>query len=118
MTSSTRDWTGDTESPLLELFLTNRFSPVREILIPMLEPRDVLRLSQTRKDIRSVGKSLWDINFRLRPFFDDPLAFRSQMGTLHIPVFKELSSLTCIPHYSTFKCAQIRQLCASIPCPL
>lgn len=70
-------------SSLLKLFQPTQYVPMRDRLYKALDVRTIIRLAQTSKDVREMiqsDKALWNINTRLARFFDDPIAFRSQLG--------------------------------------
>jgi hypothetical protein len=64
-----------------DLFLTDRFRPIRTVFTHHLSTADLLQLASTCRFARdSIYKSEWNINSKLRSFVRDPIAFRSRLA--------------------------------------
>jgi len=64
-----------------DLFLTDRFGPVREAFACHLSTVDLLQLARTCYLARdTINKLQWNINSKLRAFLGDPIAFRSRLA--------------------------------------
>ncbi|CAJ2514167.1 Uu.00g022860.m01.CDS01 [Anthostomella pinea] len=80
------EMTNGTENTMVPRICLNdilgpRFEPHRARLVRLLGTRDVLRLSQTCREVQQAFRSReWNINSRLARFFDDPRAFRAEIG--------------------------------------
>ncbi|KAI1333020.1 hypothetical protein F5Y16DRAFT_414797 [Xylariaceae sp. FL0255] len=69
------------EMTLLSILQSKQFEPVRTTLMSMLDTKDLLNLSRTSFAFRQgLKKTVWNINVRLERFFQDPVAFRTQIG--------------------------------------
>lgn len=70
-------------SSLIQLFRPTQYVPMRDCLYQALDVRSIIRLAQTSKNVRGMiysDQALWNINKRLARFFDNSIAFRSQLG--------------------------------------
>jgi hypothetical protein len=70
----------ETESPLISPVHPSRYAPVRERLLLALDGQTLVRLAQTSRAMHNSITSAWNVNTRLRRFFDDPVAFRAKLG--------------------------------------
>ncbi|KAJ4387135.1 hypothetical protein N0V93_007724 [Gnomoniopsis smithogilvyi] len=71
------------QSRLVELLQPTQYVPMRDCLFRLLDQRSILRLAQTSKQVREMiygDKALWNINLKLARFFDNTVAFRSQLA--------------------------------------
>ncbi|CAJ2513806.1 Uu.00g019250.m01.CDS01 [Anthostomella pinea] len=80
------------QSPIVRLFHPSQYLPVRKRLMKHLNTLEVLRLCQTSKELRSHLQLVeWDINKKLKPFFDDPISFRSCLGRCDALIFGDFA---------------------------
>lgn len=71
------------QSPLVNFFHPTQWAPVWYSVMEALDKASLIRLAQTSQTIRYwiiSASGLWDINKPLQRFFEDPIAFRSQLG--------------------------------------
>jgi hypothetical protein len=71
----------DSSSITLADLLSTRFAPIQQVLVPLLDPADIMFLFKACKDtcpnlLSFLQQFNWNINLRLRHFFEDPRAFR------------------------------------------
>jgi hypothetical protein len=57
--------------------LSSRFAPIQEALLPLFDPKSIVALSKTSKEIRTTVRKIPNINKELKTFFKDPRGFRS-----------------------------------------
>ncbi|KAI1333597.1 hypothetical protein F5Y15DRAFT_340770 [Xylariaceae sp. FL0016] len=65
---------------LLVQFFQEHYSPIRERMFLAIDAPSLLMLSGTCQALRTGIHTLWDINRRLRRFFDEPAVFRSKLA--------------------------------------
>ncbi|KAI0149469.1 hypothetical protein GGR57DRAFT_514875 [Xylariaceae sp. FL1272] len=71
----------DTNNFLLHAVGSYRWAPIHDTLHSMLETKDRLALSATSRGFREgLRNTVWSINKKLARFFDQPEAFRTQLG--------------------------------------
>ncbi|KAI1269437.1 hypothetical protein F5Y18DRAFT_437344 [Xylariaceae sp. FL1019] len=70
-----------TKNFLLRVIGSYELYPIHRALLPMLDTRDLLALPATSTKFRKgIHDTVWNINTKLARFFDDPVAFRTQLG--------------------------------------
>ncbi|KAF2673679.1 hypothetical protein BT63DRAFT_476162 [Microthyrium microscopicum] len=70
-----------TTPTFLDLFLTDRFRPIRTAFTSYISTADLLQLASTCHTARNaIYESEWNINSKLRPFLCDPVGFRNQLA--------------------------------------
>lgn len=68
------------DQPILVQCFQEPYQCIRERMLKALDLRSLFVLARTSKTLRREIKRIWDINARLGPYFENPIAFRDELG--------------------------------------